>query len=147
MGRRKEEAAFHAEQLLSSPGAMDASEMSKTLLLQIDPLNLLSAVIVGTIVHVVYLVCNTVVAQLLAPLSGLANDEVTAAQRVVVLVASQKTLPVAIAVIGKLGGTLGEAGILVLPCIALHVIQITLDSFLVSYWVNSRTPAPVFELE
>lgn len=108
------------------------------------------------IVHVVYLVCNTVVAQLLAPLSGLANDEVTAAQRVVVLVASQvrdmsytfllglavvssvissdtacaivllqKTLPVAIAVIGKLGGTLGEAGILVLPCIALHVIQVS----------------------
>ncbi|KAH9769010.1 putative sodium/metabolite cotransporter BASS4 [Citrus sinensis] len=54
----------------------------------------------------------------------------------VVLVASQKTLPVLVAVVEQLGGAFGESGLLVLPCVAAHLTQIIMDSFLVNFWLR-----------
>ncbi|KAJ6909138.1 LOW QUALITY PROTEIN: hypothetical protein NC652_020190 [Populus alba x Populus x berolinensis] len=53
-----------------------------------------------------------------------------------VLVASQKTLPVMVAVVEQLGGAFGESGLLVLPCVAAHLNQIIMDSFLVNFWLR-----------
>ena len=36
----------------------------------------------------------------------------------------QKTLPVMVAVVEKLGGAFGESGLLVLPCVAAHLNQV-----------------------
>ena len=36
----------------------------------------------------------------------------------------QKTLPVLVAVVEQLGGALGESGLLVIPCVAAHIIQV-----------------------
>ncbi|RVW36995.1 putative sodium/metabolite cotransporter BASS4, chloroplastic [Vitis vinifera] len=52
------------------------------------------------------------------------------------LVASQKTLPVMVAVVEQLHGTLGESGLLVLPCVAAHLNQIIMDSFLINIWLG-----------
>ncbi|ESR49854.1 hypothetical protein CICLE_v10033893mg, partial [Citrus x clementina] len=54
----------------------------------------------------------------------------------VVLVASQKTLPVLVAVVEQLGCAFGESGLLVLPCVAAHLTQIIMDSFLVNFWLR-----------
>nr|CAB3446772.1 unnamed protein product [Digitaria exilis] len=54
--------------------------------------------------------------------------------RAVILVASQKTLPVLIAVVDQLGGALGESGFLVIPCVAAHINQIIIDSVIVNWW-------------
>ncbi|EMS46601.1 Sodium/bile acid cotransporter 7 [Triticum urartu] len=54
--------------------------------------------------------------------------------RAVILVASQKTLPVLVAVVEQLGGALGESGLLVIPCVAAHINQIIIDSILVNWW-------------
>ncbi|PPD72571.1 hypothetical protein GOBAR_DD30526 [Gossypium barbadense] len=54
------------------------------------------------------------------------------------LVASQKTLPVMVAVVQQLGGAFGESGLLVLPCVAAHLIQIVLDSFLANFWLRKE---------
>ncbi|KAH6554901.1 hypothetical protein KP509_1Z298700 [Ceratopteris richardii] len=54
----------------------------------------------------------------------------------IILTASQKTLPVAIAVIGCLGNSMGEPGLLVLPCLISHISQIVFDSFLVQRWIQ-----------
>lgn len=54
----------------------------------------------------------------------------------IILTASQKTVPVAIAVIGSLGGSMGESGLLVLPCLITHITQIIFDSFLVGLWIQ-----------
>lgn len=43
-----------------------------------------------------------------------------------------------VAVVEQLGGALGESGLLVLPCIAAHLNQIILDSFLVSLWFQKE---------
>ncbi|CAA2973712.1 probable sodium metabolite cotransporter BASS4, chloroplastic [Olea europaea subsp. europaea] len=56
------------------------------------------------------------------------------------LVASQKTLPVMVAVVEQLGGAFGESGLLVLPCVAAHLNQIIMDSFLVSFWNQKEHP-------
>lgn len=36
----------------------------------------------------------------------------------------QKTLPVMVAVVEPLGGSFGETGLLVLPCVAAHLLQV-----------------------
>lgn len=59
-----------------------------------------------------------------------------------VLTSSQKTLPVAVAVLAVLGagGTakapnvFGSPGVMVISCIAFHLLQIAIDSALVSVW-------------
>jgi len=40
----------------------------------------------------------------------------------------QKTLPVMVAVVDQLGGALGASGLLVLPGVAAHLNQVTLQS-------------------
>lgn len=63
-------------------------------------------------------------------------------RRAVVLTSSQKTLPVAVAVLAVLGaaGTpkapnpFGSPGVMVISCIAFHLLQIAIDSALVSVW-------------
>jgi hypothetical protein len=55
-------------------------------------------------------------------------------RRAVLLVASVKTLPIAVTVLGKLSGVVGEAavGIAVVPCVLAHLGQIMWDSAMVS---------------
>jgi len=57
-----------------------------------------------------------------------------------VLVGSQKTLPIAVAVLAQLGAAAG--GLAVVPCVAAHLSQILIDSLLVSAWLRAdRAPA------
>ena len=72
-----------------------------------------------------------------------AHDAAVGIERAVIIVGSQKTLPVAVAVISSMGASLGPiAGLAVIPCIICHLMQIIADSFLVSYWLKrSRTSA------
>lgn len=65
-----------------------------------------------------------------------------AVERAVVLVTSQKTLPVAVTVLNQLGSALpGALGLAVIPCVVSHLTQILLDSLLVSYWKRQDAQA------
>lgn len=58
-------------------------------------------------------------------------------RRGVFLLASQKTLPVSLAILAGLPeSSFGEAGLVALPCIFGHFSQLIADSFLVKYWNN-----------
>ena len=58
-------------------------------------------------------------------------------RRAVVLVGSQKTLPIAVTVLGQLAAVLpGPMGIAVIPCVVSHLSQILMDSLLVSWWLK-----------
>ncbi len=63
-------------------------------------------------------------------------SSVDAIRRAIVLVTSQKTLPVCVCVIGLLGPLYGEAGLIIVPCIIGHLLQIVIDSVIVSSWVD-----------
>ena len=59
-----------------------------------------------------------------------------------VLVTSQKTLPVAVTVLNQLGaGMGGPVGLAVIPCVVSHLTQILMDSLLVSYWKRQDAAA------
>ena len=56
-------------------------------------------------------------------------------RRALVLVASQKTLPIAVTVLNRLALLVdGPIGLAVIPCVCTHLTQILIDSLLVSFW-------------
>ncbi|RDY01366.1 putative sodium/metabolite cotransporter BASS4, chloroplastic, partial [Mucuna pruriens] len=87
------------------------------------------------LLHLSLLVFNIIAVRSLSVISGgresLFSREENASA--LVLVASQKTLPVMVAVIEPLQGAFGESGLLVLPCVAAHLNQIIVDSFIVNF--------------
>ncbi|CAN6452504.1 unnamed protein product [Victoria cruziana] len=111
---------------------------SRSLLLMVKPTIFLVAVGMAALIHLAFLLWNALAIQGLNIAFG--NDESVFTKkenaRAVILVASQKTLPVMVAVVEQLGGAMGEAGLLVLPCVAAHINQIIIDSFLVNYWLR-----------
>ncbi|CAO2046007.1 unnamed protein product [Urochloa humidicola] len=109
---------------------------SRSLILSVQVKALVAAVAIGVLLHFALLAFNVATLQIMSRLeqkgeSVFAKKEYA---RAVILVASQKTLPVLIAVVDQLGGALGESGFLVIPCIAAHINQIIIDSMIVNWW-------------
>ncbi|KAF8397904.1 hypothetical protein HHK36_016829 [Tetracentron sinense] len=111
---------------------------SRSLLLMVKPAVFLIAIGMGSLLHLILLFFNTLTVKSLSAVSGGKRSVFAKKEnaRALVLVASQKTLPVMVAVVEQLGGALGETGLLVLPCVAAHLNQIIIDSFLVNYWLR-----------
>ena len=99
---------------------------------EIDPAGIFEILGLGIALHLVYLVVNFTFATVL-------KFDLDAKKSVVIM-CSQKTLPVAVAIIDFLpseptdDGYLGEAGIMVIACILAHFAQIVIDAFVASYW-------------
>ncbi|CAI0442385.1 unnamed protein product [Linum tenue] len=111
---------------------------SRSLLLMVKPAVFLVAVGMGIILHLVLLAFNAISINSLAALSGGDHSVFSKKENATafLLVASQKTLPVLVAVVEQLGGAFGESGLLVLPCVAAHLVQIIIDSVLVNGWLR-----------
>lgn len=132
--------------LLSALGAIMLSlipwvqvSKSRPLLLMVKPQVVLVAVIMGVLLHLVLLCFNAISIQILCAVSGGSKSMFAKKETYItlLLVASQKTVSVLVAVVDQLGGTFGEAGLLVLPCVAAHISQVIIDSLIVSFW-NKR---------
>ncbi|OIT25534.1 PREDICTED: probable sodium/metabolite cotransporter BASS4, chloroplastic [Nicotiana attenuata] len=107
---------------------------SRSLLLLVKPEVFLLAVVLGVLLHLILFAFNALAITLLSTTStSFSKKENISA---LLIVASQKTLPVMVAVVEQLGNALGESGLLVLPCIAAHLNQIILDSLLVNFWLQ-----------
>ncbi|KAE8701068.1 putative sodium/metabolite cotransporter BASS4 [Hibiscus syriacus] len=111
---------------------------SRSLLLMVKPAAFVVAIGMGTLLHLVLLAFNTLAIRSLSAVSGGDKSIFSEKENAIatLLVASQKTLPVMVAVVEQLGGAFGESGLLVLPCVAARLIQIILDSFLVNFWLR-----------
>ncbi|XP_044462291.1 probable sodium/metabolite cotransporter BASS4, chloroplastic [Mangifera indica] len=109
---------------------------SRSLLLMVKPKVFLLAIGMGILLHLILLAFNAIAVRSLSAVSGGSQSAFAKKENVsaFVLVASQKTLPVMVAVVEQLGGAFGKSGLLVLPCVAAHLIQIIMDSFLVNSW-------------
>lgn len=125
--------------LLSLVPWMQVSK-SRSLLMMVKPETCLIATGMGVLLHLVLLAFNALCIQSLSVVSGGSSSVFSKKQNVTALliVASQKTLPVMVAVVQQLGGALGDSSLLVLPCVAAHLNQIILDSFLVSFWLQKE---------
>ncbi|KAI7730037.1 hypothetical protein M8C21_019988 [Ambrosia artemisiifolia] len=115
---------------------------SRSLLLAVKPAVFLVAVAMGALLHLILLGFNALSIQILRAASGGSKSVFAKKENATALlfVASQKTLPVLVAVVDQLGGTFGESGLLVLPCVAAHLNQIIMDSFFVSFWNKKEQP-------
>ncbi|XVF41321.1 hypothetical protein PTKIN_Ptkin01aG0271200 [Pterospermum kingtungense] len=111
---------------------------SRSLLLMVKPAAFVVAIAMGTLLHLILLAFNALALRSLSTGSGGSKSIFAEKENALaaLLVASQKTLPVMVAVVEQLGGAFGESGLLVLPCVAAHIIQIILDSFLVNIWLR-----------
>ncbi|XP_030526711.1 probable sodium/metabolite cotransporter BASS4, chloroplastic [Rhodamnia argentea] len=111
---------------------------SRSLLLMVQPEIFLVAIGMGIVLHIFLLAFNAFAIQCLSMVTGGGQSVFGKKENAnaALLVASQKTLPVMVAVVEQLGGAFGESGLLVLPCVAAHLIQIIMDSFLVNFWLR-----------
>ncbi|KAK3275420.1 hypothetical protein CYMTET_16454 [Cymbomonas tetramitiformis] len=89
------------------------------------------------IIHGTYLALNMLAVRSLRLGSFLGKDK-WKVEVPVVLVGSQKTLPVAVTVLSQLGSVIGEVGLAVVPCIMCHMLQIVIDSFFVAKYTQLR---------
>ncbi|CAD7701282.1 unnamed protein product [Ostreobium quekettii] len=78
--------------------------------------------------HLIYLVWNSAATVVLA----LPPREM----RSVVLMASQKTLPVSLTVISFLDESIWDLGLLSIPCILGHLVQLLIDAVIVARWAS-----------
>jgi len=89
----------------------------------------------GLILHVIYLAFNYSVAHWVPGAS-------LPLKKAVVIVASQKTLPMALTVLAFFPPALGEPGLIAVPCIVTHLTQIFLDALIVAKWAAATEEAP-----
>lgn len=90
----------------------------------------------GIALHLVFLAFNLTATAALQ-LGRTANDDGLAIRRACVLVGSQKTLPIAVTVLNGLAPQIGgSVGLAVIPCVVSHLVQIVMDSMLVSQWLK-----------
>ncbi|KAI3427711.1 uncharacterized protein J3R85_009283 [Psidium guajava] len=111
---------------------------SRSLLLMVQPEIFLVAIGMGIVLHLFLLAFNAFAIRCLSTVTG-GGQSVFAKKEnanAALVVASQKTLPVMVAVVEQLSGAFGESGLLVLPCVAAHILQIIMDSFLVNIWLR-----------
>eukprot|EP01023_Acetabularia_acetabulum_P024134 TRINITY_DN2338_c0_g1_i10.p1 TRINITY_DN2338_c0_g1~~TRINITY_DN2338_c0_g1_i10.p1 ORF type:complete len:356 (-),score=17.94 TRINITY_DN2338_c0_g1_i10:1405-2472(-) len=102
------------------------SESQQTIM-HSDVINILLLVVTGVILHFVFFGLNYFAVKAI----GWEKDT----QRAVILIASQKTLPVAVTIISYFGAGIGNKGLITLPCIFAYLAQLFIDSFIVSRWV------------
>ncbi|KAL9225040.1 hypothetical protein vseg_001012 [Gypsophila vaccaria] len=116
---------------------------SRSLLLMVNPTDFLQAIGLGALLHIALLAFNALAIKILSILTG-GKKSIFSNQKnaiALLLVASQKTLPVTVAVVDQLGGAMGASGLLVLPCVAAHLNQIIFDSFLVNSLLRQNQSA------
>ena len=100
-------------------------------LLQLDMGALAVVSAVWVVVHLAYMGFNTLAAQFLK-LGANLGDRKWEVDRAIIIVASQKTLPVCVAVMQQLPvSVIGGVGLCLIPCITAHLLQIAVPS---AFW-------------
>lgn len=101
--------------------------------LPLTALAVCSAAVAGAGLHIAFLALNASLMRFVRFSSKLSND--LAIRKAVLLSTSEKTLPVAVAVLTSLTSIAGAGvGLAVIPCVFAHLMQIAIDSWLVSEW-------------
>jgi solute carrier family 10 (sodium/bile acid cotransporter), member 7 len=92
--------------------------------------------IIGSVLHLVLLLFNYYSCDLLIKIPGLSIG--LKEKKAVVISASQKTLNTAVSVIAFLPASLGDKGLITVPSIIAHCVQIIIDGFIVSWWKKQQ---------
>lgn len=152
--KRKKKISIVGSLFLSSIPWMQVSRAS-TSGVSVDPVSLITVVTLGIIIHLIYLIVNHVIVHSLQlggsePKEGKVEVRLDfsefvfslamAIRRAIVLLSSQKTVTIALAVLNQLTPFLGSEviGIACIPCVLVHFFQTIIDSVVASYWAKSQ---------
>ncbi len=106
--------------------------VSQATLVALDASSLLALLACALLLHLVYLGCNYAVARHILRLS-------LEMRKSLVIMTSQKTLPMAMTVLSFFPESLGEPGLIAIPCIVSHLVQLFVDAFLAAKWAKVTT--------
>jgi len=95
---------------------------------------IIACILCGVGLHLVFWAINF-------PIVTLAQIQDLHHSRAVWLLASEKTLPVSVAVIAGLPAAFGDAGLIALPCIFGHLSQLFMDAAVVNKWAQKPEEA------
>ena len=109
--------------------------MSQATLVALDAGSLFTLLACALLIHLVYLACNYGVARHVLRLS-------LDMRKSLVIMASQKTLPMAMSVLSFFPQSLGEPGLIAIPCIISHLVQLFVDAFLAARWAQVTVDTP-----
>lgn len=112
-----------------------ALSTSSTSLRELSWQNVLGLLGCGLLIHAIYLVFNYFVAHCVL------GTELSS-KKALVIMGSQKTLPMAMTVLAFFPPSLGTPGLIALPCIVSHLIQIFVDAFIMAKWADAKETAP-----
>ncbi|CAI5996203.1 unnamed protein product [Closterium sp. NIES-65] len=121
--QRKQQLSMANNAMLSFVPWMQVSS-ARAAILRLDMTQLLPIAAAGIAVHLSFLALNMgVMAALRRITPPLPLQEANAVDRAVIILSSQKTLPVAATVVEKIGTLMGEPALVLLPCILTHFLQ------------------------
>lgn len=103
--------------------------VSQRTLVSLDAPQLAALLVCALLIHFIYLALNYTAALyvLRLPLEM---------RKSVVIMCSQKTLPMAMTLLSFFPETLGEPGLIAIPCILSHLVQLFVDAFLAARWAK-----------
>jgi len=103
--------------------------VSQPALLALSAAEIAALIGCGLTIHAIYLAFNFAFATyvLRCPLD---------IKKSIVIMGSQKTLPMAMTVLSFFPPSLGEGGLIAIPCILSHLVQIFVDAFLAAKWAH-----------
>merc|ERR1719181_2733796 len=104
--------------------------VSQEAIVNLEPLDILLVVVGAVLLHGL-LLCWNYGATGLAP-----QTFPLAVRKAVVIMGSEKTLPVSMAVLSTFPAELGEPGIIAIPCILNHLCQIIVDAYVAAQWAD-----------
>ena len=108
--------------------------VSQQKLLTLDAGALLGLLLCGLVLHLIYLAFNFAVARYILRLR-------LELRKSVVIMASQKALSISMTVLSFFPATLGERGLIAIPCITSHIVQLLADAFIAGRWSQMTDPA------
>jgi hypothetical protein len=109
--------------------------ISQATLVALDAGSLFALLGCALLIHLVYLACNYGVARHALRLS-------LDMRKSLVIMTSQKTLPMAMSVLSFFPQSLGEPGLIAIPCIISHLVQLFVDAFLAARWAQVTVDTP-----
>mmetsp|Transcript_7498 Transcript_7498/g.46100 ORF Transcript_7498/g.46100 Transcript_7498/m.46100 type:complete len:415 (-) Transcript_7498:220-1464(-) len=130
--KNKKKLSYLSNSLLITTPWQQVSKSSEKLL-SVRPEHLLLVVAAGCVLHLFFLVVNMLCVNTVG-LGQQEKDASIADRKALILVGSQKTLPVAVTVLQQLGPSFGDAGMVVIPCVVAHLMQVLIDSWVVTRW-------------
>lgn len=101
---------------------------AQEVLMEQHPGDVIMAIVAAIVLHIIFLLLHIIAVWLLR----VPEKE----RKAIIIMCSQKNLPVAAVIIGYFDSSVGNAGLISIPCIVFYVMQLFIDAYLANSWAS-----------